>query len=428
MTGVRGRLPDPGSSRRDHRREWRRESLWLWPAVATVVASVAAILLVDDVGSFFGHTRLFSTNIDDARALLGTIAASILTFTGVVFSITLVALQMASTQFTPRVLRMFVRKPVTKAALTSFIATFVYSLVVLSRLGTSPAVPVTAVGLSFVLVLVSVFVFVVFVHSTVRSMRVTYVISSIHRETLRSIGTTFPSVDRTVEAGPPALVDDPTVIRFEHRGVVLDGIQSARLVHLAREHGCVLRLLVGVGTYVSTGLPVAEAHGGTAPGLRDLLACCDLAPVRTLYQDAAYGVRQLVDIAARALSPAVNDPTTANQALDRLGDLLAAIAGRPDPTPYVVDADHTVRLVTVVPTWQRMLDLSLREIGVYGATDPQVTRRLIAVLDDLAAVVPPERTASVAVHRELLVREVTRLTADEEARRWALTPDRTGAG
>jgi uncharacterized membrane protein len=75
-----------------------------------------------------------------------------------------------------------------------------------------------------------------------------------------------------------------------------------------------------------------------------------------------------------------------------------------------------------------MLDLSLREIGVYGATDPQVTRRLIAVLDDLAAVVPPERTASVAVHRELLVREVTRLTADEEARRWALTPDRTGAG
>jgi uncharacterized membrane protein len=181
---------------------------------------------------------------------------------------------------------MFVRKPVTKAALTSFIATFVYSLVVLSRLGTSPNVPVTAVGLSFVLVLVSVFVFVVFVHSTVRSMRVTYVISSIHRETLRSIGTTFPSVDRTVEAGPPALVDDPTVIRFEHRGVVLDGIQSARLVHLAREHGCVLRLLVGVGTYVSTGLPVAEAHGGTAPGLRDLLACCDLAPVRTLYQDA----------------------------------------------------------------------------------------------------------------------------------------------
>ena len=118
MTAVRGRVPGHRSARRDHMREWRRESLWLWPAIAAVAAWVGGDLAARDVRSFTLHQGLFPTNLDDARTLLATIATALLTFTGVVFSITLVALQMASTQYSPRVLRTFVRKPVTKLALS----------------------------------------------------------------------------------------------------------------------------------------------------------------------------------------------------------------------------------------------------------------------------------------------------------------------
>ncbi len=191
---VRGRVAIPGGARRAHLRELRRESLWFWPAVAAIAAWVGGDLAARDLQTFTLHQGLFPTNLDDARTLLATIAAALLTFTGVVFSITLVALQMASTQYSPRVLRTFVRKPVTKLALATFIATFVYSLTLLARVGTASGahtVPQGAVGLAYLLVMVSVIVFVFFVHSTVRSMRVTYVIEAVFRETLPSITNTF---------------------------------------------------------------------------------------------------------------------------------------------------------------------------------------------------------------------------------------------
>jgi uncharacterized membrane protein len=161
-------VPTRGGSRPAHLREWRRESLWLWPAVAAIGAWVAGDVATTHLHSFSFHEGLFPTNLDDARTLLATIAAALLTFTGVVFSITLVALQMSSTQYSPRVLRTFVRKPVTKLALATFIATFVYSLTLLAQVGTTTAVhtvPQGAVALAYLLVMASVLVFVVFVHS-----------------------------------------------------------------------------------------------------------------------------------------------------------------------------------------------------------------------------------------------------------------------
>lgn len=425
---VRARVPVVGSSRRAHLREWRLESLWLWPAVASLAACVVASVLVHHSPGFVGRFHLLSTNIDDARALLSTIATALLTFTGVVFSITLVALQMASTQFTPRVLRTFVRKPVTKVALSSFIATFVYALVVLAGLGTTGVVPAAAVGLAFVLVLVSVFVFVVFVNGTVRSMRVTFVIETIHHETLHSVDSAFPVTSNYVDASAPALVEAPALVHFAHRGAVLDGLDQARLVRLADHHGCVLRLLVEVGTFIPTGLAFAEVHGGTVPATGEILACLDLAAARTLYQDMRYGLRQLVDIAIRALSPAVNDPTTASQALDRIGDILGHVGSRPDPSGYYVGPSGDVRLVLLETSWDRVVELSFREIERYGSGSPQMSRRLLGVYDDVAASATADRTGIIDRHRERLIREVARETLDREAREWALTPDRLGAG
>jgi uncharacterized membrane protein len=409
VTTVRGLVPTRGGSRRAHLREWRRESLWLWPAIAAICACVAGDIAARYVHSFTFHEGLFPTNLDDARTLLATIAAALLTFTGVVFSITLVALQMSSTQYSPRVLRTFVRKPVTKLALATFIATFVYSLTLLARVGTTTAahtVPQGAVGLAYLLVMASVLVFVVFVHSTVRSMRVSYVIQAVFNETLPAIHTAFAPASAYHEVPRPDSAGTVRLVHFERADAVIDGVDTHRLAEVARQHGCVLQLCVPVGTYMVRGADLLEVHGGTAPETERLLRALDCFAVRSLYQDPCYGVRQLVDIAIRAVSPAINDPTTAVQTLDRLHGILRAIAERPDPSGVYVDSAGAVRLVVPVPDWERVFDLAFTEIALYGAGDPQISRKLMAIFDDLSSCVPAERVPAIESRREWLRNEV----------------------
>jgi uncharacterized membrane protein len=422
-------VPIPGGSRRAHLREWRRESLWLWPAVAAIGAWVAGDIAARYLHSFTLHEGLFPTNLDDARTLLATIATALLTFTGVVFSITLVALQMSSTQYSPRVLRTFVRKPITKLALSTFIATFVYSLTLLARVGTTTAahtVPQGAVGLAYLLVMASVLVFVVFVHSTVRSMRVSYVIQAVYNETLESIYAMFVPAAAYHEAPEPPFDAAPVLVSFDRADAVIDGVDTHHLAEVARQHGCVLRLRVQVGTYMVRGADLMEVHGGAAPRTTQLLGALDCFAVRSLYQDPCYGVRQLVDIAIRAVSAAINDPTTAVQALDRLHGILRAIADRPEPSGVFLDSAGVARLVVPVPDWNRVFDLAFTEISLYGAGDPQISRKLISIFDDLASCVTPDRRAAIDSRRQWLGNEVAgrhSLNVDE-----VLTADPLGLG
>ncbi len=426
---VRARVPVRGGSRRAHLREWRRESLWLWPALAAVAAWVAGDIAARYLHSFTFHEGLFPTNLDDARTLLATIAAALLTFTGVVFSITLVALQMSSTQYSPRVLRTFVRKPVTKLALATFIATFVYSLTLLARVGTTTAahtVPQGAVGLAYLLVMASVLVFVVFVHSTVRSMRVSYVIQAVFNETLQAIQTLFVPASAYREVPQPVLEGTGRIVPFDRADAVLDGVDAHHLAEVARRHSCVVQLCVPVGTYMVRGSDLLTVHGGTAPETGELVSALDCSAVRTLYQDPCYGVRQLVDIAIRAVSAAINDPTTAVQSLDRLHGILRAIADRPDPSGVFLDTAGSVRLVVPVADWDRVFDLAFTEVGLYGAGDPQISRKLMAIFDDLASRVPPERLGAIESRRDWLRNEVAgrhSLNLDQ-----VLTADALGLG
>ena len=429
MTATRARVPTPGGSRRAHLREWRRESLWLWPAIATIGAWVAGDIAARYLHSFTLHQGLFPTNLDDARTLLATIATALLTFTGVVFSITLVALQMSSTQYSPRVLRTFVRKPITKLALSTFIATFVYSLTLLARVGTTSGahtVPQGAVGLAYLLVMASVLVFVVFVHSTVRSMRVSYVIQAVFNETLEAIHAMFAPAAAYHDVPEPTLGAAPVLVSFERGDAVIDGVDTHHLAELARQHACVLRLCVPVGTYMVRGSDLIEVHGGTVPGTAQLLGALDCFAVRSLYQDPCYGVRQLVDIAIRAVSAAINDPTTAVQTLDRLHGILRAIADRPDPSGVFLDSAGAARLVVPVPDWNRVFDLAFTEIALYGAGDPQISRKLISIFDDLSSCVTADRRAAIDSRRLWLRNEVAgrhSLNVDE-----VLTADPLGLG
>ncbi len=429
MTTGRALVPMPGGSRRAHLREWRRESLWLWPAVAALVAWAAGDLAARYLHNFSLHQGVFPTDLDDARTLLATIAAALLTFTGVVFSITLVALQMASTQYSPRVLRTFVRKPVTKLALSTFIATFVYALALLARVGSTTrahTVPQGAVAVAYLLVMASVLVFVFFVHSTVRSMRVSYVIEAVFVETSHAMDVLFAPLDVYREVTMPERQSPTASIAFDRRDAVVDGIDAYRLVELATQHRCVLECSVPVGTFVTSGSELVRVHGGSALEGREVLTTFNCSAVRTLYQDPCYGIRQLVDIAIRALSPAVNDPTTAVQALDRLHALVRAVVARPDPSGCYVDASDVVRLVVPVSGWDRVVGLAFTEIAFYGSNAPQISRKLTSVFNDLAELVGPDRIGSIDVQRASLGEAVRRARGGDEGQ--VLVGDPLGLG
>ena len=436
MTEARGiRVWLGPGIRRVRLSELRRDSLWLGPAVAALAAWALALVLSKHSPSFVSKDHLFSTNIDDARSLLGTIAASILTFTGVVFSITLVALQTASSQYSPRVLRSFVRRPITKIALSSFIATFVYSLVVLARLGTrhngDESVPAAAVGFAFIMVLVSVFVFVVFVHATVRSMRVTYVIEAVAKETIQSLNALEVESSSESTSVETPFTGSARPVTLEHRGAVLDGLDITGLIRLATAHDATIVMRAEVGTFIPRGGLVADVYAAPDVGptpVEEIVRHLDLAPVRTLYQDARYGVRQLVDIAIRALSPAVNDPTTAVQVLDRLNEIVRLAADHPDPSGRHVDADGTLRLVHPIAGWPRLADLAFTEIIRYGFDSPQISRKLMSIFTDLQRMLDGDRHELIAFHRGVLERAVIRRADEPATGERALVPDAMGLG
>jgi uncharacterized membrane protein len=428
-------------SRWAHRRvrfvEWVRDRFWfipillvLWGILTAVVVAYPGILgLPRDLGS--GHAVRTST----ADTMLGVMSSSMLTFVGVVFAITLVGLQLASSQLSPRVIRTFVRSGVTKVAFGFFLATFSFAVTGLAiDAVTDPATATRTVVVSMAVLAAAVAIFVVYVTSTMRLLEVGWVITAVAHEARAAIRRGYPPPEAYVEADPPALVEHPHVTRLSSRdsrtyrgvlGTVL-GVDRPRLVRLAREHDCVIEILPRVGEYVATGGPVLAVHGHPPPE-RELLACVDLGRARTLYQDPTFGIRQLVDVATQALSPAINQPTTAVLVIDRLHDLLLRIARLPTPTGLHVDAAGTVRLVEPTYSWDYLLHLAFAEIMALGITSPHVTRRLAAALADLAADVPADAEPGVATIRaalDLLLRD----HATVGFAGLATTPDRLGLG
>ncbi len=359
-----------------------------------------------------------------------------LTFVGVVFAITLVGLQLASSQLSPRVIRTFVRSGVTKVAFGFFLATFAFAVTGLAMDEVEdPSAAARTVAVSVAMLAGAVVIFVIYVTVTMRLLEVGWVITAVADEARAAIRRGYPQAEAYVEADAPALVAHPHIVHLSSRdtrsykgvlGTVL-GVDRPRLVRLATDCDCVIEILPRVGEYVVTGGPVLAVHGGRPPPDADLLACIDLGRARTLYQDPTFGIRQLVDVATQALSPAINQPTTAVLVIDRLHDLLLRIARLPTPTGLHVDATGTVRLVEPTYSWRYLLDLAFVEVTALGISSPHVTRRLAAALRDLQADVPPEAAPEVARVQEALddlLREHVTVAFAGLAR----TPDRLGLG
>jgi uncharacterized membrane protein len=189
----------------------------------------------------------------------------------------------------------------------------------------------------------------------------------------------------------------------------------------------VLELIPRLGSYLDTGAAVFAVHGGTGPPATRVAACVDLGRARSLYQDPSFGIRQLVDVATQALSPALNQTTTATQVIDRLEDVLLRILRQPPATGCFVDVDRVVRLQVHAPSWDELLDLAFVEIAGYGASSPQVARRLRAAYEALAQDAPEQLRPGLERRCATLL-ELVDATTVEPMRTAARRPDRLGLG
>ena len=382
-------------------RDELRSMFWLVPAVCVVTAIGVAVGLValDQALGAVSPGVLFPGPPSGARSFLSSITQAMIAFTGLVFSITIVALQLTSGQFSPRVLRAFVRDRAIQFALGVFVSTFVYAMIVQRAVtgsaGHHPFVPRIAVTGAFVLVLASVGLFIFYIHHVANMVRVATIVASLGAESRDLLRARYPASQPA--AGPlPDLGSAARVISAPRPGVLVS-VNEKALAGLAERNGCVVELAARVGDFLPEGAPLLRIHAsgagpGDVPGIDGprLLAEVAQDSERTMEQDLAFGFRQLVDIAERALSPAVNDPTTACQALDVLHDLLRRLAVRHLPSGRLHDADGSLRLVVPQYVFADFVDLAVREVWRYGSDAAQVPGRLSAMLADLSAAALPE--------------------------------------
>jgi uncharacterized membrane protein len=338
-----------------------------------------------------------------------------LAFTGLVFTITMLVLQLASSQLSPRVMRTFLRDRQNQVVLGLFVATLLFSLLVLREVRSGDAgsafVPGLSIWIAFALLVTSVGAFVFYIDHMAHAIRASTVVANIGDEAREAIERLYPPA-REGESGITAPGSGERsgpgrMVAARGHGI-LTNYDADGLLDAAREAGAVVTLLPRVGQFVPEGAPlfrVTSPDGGKPPAQPDdrtLGGLVGYGRERTLQQDLGFGIRQLVDIAVRALSPGTNDPTTAVQAIDQIHDLMRRLAGRPFPPDVHRDDDGVPRLLVNEPTWGDYVDLAFGELMIYGAGHSQVVERLRGVLSDLASVAPAARSEPV---RELL-REV----------------------
>ena len=384
-------------------------SLWFIPAIFAVAAIAAANLAVwldSVVDAPVGFRPDLVADQSAASTFAGAIAAATLAFVAVVFATTLVAIQLAASQYSPRTVRIFIRSRVTRVTLGLFLATFVFSLIMLvdnrsSLPSPKQFAPVVSVTTLLALTVATVFGFITYLHGVVRLMRVQYLLEAIAAESRRAIDENFPPASAYGEVEVPRPSSSPCRLFYIGQPGVVTATDLYGLVELCRQKDCWMELTVGVGEYLAHGTPFAQVHGAVLEG-GEVTRFFLVRGERTFVQDPGFGFRQLVDVAARALSPAVNDPTTAVQSVDRINDLLAIIGPRPDPTGLRVDSNGAVRVKTKLRSFEALLTLSLTEVIRYGADAPQVVRRLVALLDELEETLPAERRAAIVSQRTFL--------------------------
>ena len=338
---------------------------------------------------------------DAARAILTAIAAAVITVVGVVFSITIVALTLASTQFGPRMLRNFIRDVGTQVTLGVFVATFVFSVLALGSVSSAPAsefVPHASVSVALGLLLVDLGVLIYFIHHVAKSIQITEVIGGIAKDLGRALQTVANESAEARRAQEPSAVSGISLgevqRRLEESGIelaatrsgYLQAIDHRRLVEIAARQGAVMSVAHRPGHFVVRGRPLAVVWpADAAPEVaRALQRAHAVGPNRTLAQDLQFAIDQLVEIAIRALSPAVNDTFTAITCVDWLGDAMCKLVSSGLPDGIYRDNRGEIRLIERGLTYDHVVNRSFDKIRQAGRGMPAVGIRQLENLAKIA--------------------------------------------
>lgn len=373
-----------------------RSSFWFLPALA-VLASAGLAMLMVEADKRFGQIpqqqwpQFFAMDAEGARSILSAIASSIATIAGVAFSITIVALVLASSQYTSRILRTFMRDRSTQLVLGVFVGVYVYCLLILHTLAGSKGefVPSLAVFLSVALAVVAIGFFIFFIHHISSSIQASDITAEITRETLDVVSQVFP--ERYFDDKHDSPPEDMEKREWHSIPVKVMGyiqtINLDALIALAEEHEVILKMDRGVGDFVAPHLPMlsfsgADSFKGTATQSLEQLYAVDTS--RTIEQDPRFGIRQLVDIAIKALSPGINDTTTAVTCIQHLSVILAHIAQRQMPSPLHRDGRGSLRVIAKEPEFGHFVALAFNQIIENAEGNTEILVRLLDAIAQIA--------------------------------------------
>lgn len=407
--------------------------VWGIPAVYITTALILGCITPYVDLRLFSDFNLFHADL--AVSLLSTISGGMITFTGIVFSMIFVMIQFSSNAYSPRLALFYLQDGVIKHSLGMFTATFLFSLTSLAatNLYKNGDVPDLSVIFSIVAVVISAVLFLALIQR-VSVLQITSVLYMIARFGRKEILENYPELysDRNENEKSTKKITLPSL----ERSICYSGISASvlevdtrKLIVLASKNKIIIEILYATGDTVPEGAAVAHLYGG-GDKVSDwqILRAIHLGEQRTIDQDPRYALRLIVDIAIRALSPAINDPTTAVMALDRLEDLLRLFVTRELDTKYRYDAQGSLRLIYPSPDWDDILSLAVDEIRFYGAKSMQVSRRLLALLSDLESIAPEKRRPSIKEHIHRVELSIQRTFPDRIDRQEAGQLDRQGIG
>ncbi len=410
----------------------RRLSSWGIPLVYVVVTLVAGMIFVRVEHRLFPH--LVSTiSAPSAMAVCSSIASGMIALTGIVFSLAFVMVQFSATAYSPRLVLWVARDPVVSHALGVFTSTFLYALLLLAWVDreTSGKVPFISGWLVFALLVASVGMFIALIER-LGMLQVNRMLIFTAERGRQAIDELYPTAASVGGVARPALLDGlklTQTVTHKGRPQVVQAIRAADLVGLSRQNNAVIEVIAAVGDTVLEMSPLLRVYSALQPlDETTLKNCFEIGDERTFEQDPKYAIRLVVDIAIKALSPAINDPTTAVQALDQIEDLLIRLGGCRLEIGNYRDQQGALRLVVPFPTWEDLLRLSLDEIRFCGANSVQVMRRMNALVKNLLTILPAERHAALHHWEERLQGTVERTFKDADEKQDASVADRQGLG
>lgn len=378
-----------------------RSSFWFVPSLIVAFSIVLAVGLIEADSAGNGEwaerwPRVFGAGADGARGMLSTIAGSMMTVVGVTFSMVLVTLALASSQYTSRILRNFMRNRLTQIVLGTFSGIFTYCLIVLRTIrgsGEGEFVPSLAVTFGVVLAIVGIGVLILFLHHIASSIQASSIIASVTDETLAAVDRLFPE-----RMGKESMTNEqnttlPSFRELKWQSVLarktgyIQNVDNDGLLRMAREHKTIVRMERGVGEFVFPDIALVSIAQNDAPTPELVVALQDTFSInrcRTVEQDAGFGIRQLVDIALRALSPGINDATTAAMCLDHLTVILARVVSREIPSYHRYEDDE-LRVIAIGPAFAGMVADSFDQIRESAKGNIAILLRMLDSLQTIAS-------------------------------------------